>query len=355
VSAAEDARWMRRCLELASRARGRTAPNPMVGAVVVRDGEVLGEGYTYPPPGAHGEVAALRRVADARGATMYVNLEPCCHHGRTPPCTDAVLAAGIRRVVVGMVDPFDKVQGKGIALLRAAGLEVAVGVEEAACRELNAGFIKAVERGLPYVWLKAGASLDGRIADAEGRSQWITSEAARAEGRRRRDQVDAILVGSGTLLADDPALTTRMEGGHDPLPVILDTELRCPEDAKVLQGSRRPVLLCAEDAPERSLPAEILRLPRGAGGVDLEAAMRALVELGVHSVLVEGGGKVHRSFIDAGLADRLLLFVAPTALAGGAGFVGGPPLALADAPRWALRGVTQVGPDALLDLDLSPE
>ena len=351
----EDARWMRRCLELAGRARGRTAPNPMVGAVVVRDGEVLGEGYTYPPPGAHGEVAALRRVADARGATMYVNLEPCCHHGRTPPCTDAVLAAGIKRVVVGLVDPFPQVRGQGIRILREAGVEVTVGVEEEACRLLNAGFVKAVETGLPYVWLKAGASLDGRIADAGGRSKWITSEEARAEGRRIRDRVDAILVGSGTLLADDPALTTRIEGGHDPLPVILDSGLRCPADARVLRGPRRPVIVCREHAPERALPADILRVPEGVGGLDLDAVMRALVARGVHNVLVEGGGAVHRSLIDAGLADRLLLFLAPTALAGGAGFVGGPPLALADAPRWTLRSVRQVGPDALLDLDLTPE
>jgi diaminohydroxyphosphoribosylaminopyrimidine deaminase/5-amino-6-(5-phosphoribosylamino)uracil reductase len=183
---AADAAWMRRCLALADRARGRTAPNPMVGAVIVRDGELLGEGWTYPPPGAHGEIAALSRVADARGATMYVNLEPCCHWGRTPPCTDALIKAGVSRVVVGMVDPFPKVAGRGIAQLRDAGIEVEVGVEEAACQELNGGFVKALQRGLPRVWLKAAATLDGRIADSRGASKWITGEAAREEGRRWR-------------------------------------------------------------------------------------------------------------------------------------------------------------------------
>ncbi len=350
---AADAAWMRRCLALADRARGRTAPNPMVGAVIVRDGELLGEGWTYPPPGAHGEIAALSRVADARGATMYVNLEPCCHWGRTPPCTDALIKAGVSRVVVGMVDPFPKVAGRGIAQLRDAGIEVEVGVEEAACQELNGGFVKALQRGLPRVWLKAAATLDGRIADSRGASKWITGEAAREEGRRWRDKLDGILVGSGTLLADDPALTARLEGGADPLPAVLDSRLRCPEDARIFQGSRRPVIYCREDAPERELPADIVRLPAGPGGLDLEAALRDLCGRGVHNLLVEGGGRVHRSFLDGGLADRLLLFLAPLALAGGQGFIAGPPLALAEAPRWRLRGVRQVGADALLEIDLA--
>ncbi len=352
---------MRRALEAAARARGRTAPNPAVGAVVVRDGELLAEGWTWPPPGAHAEPSALDRArrergaGSTRGATMYVSLEPCCFHGRTPPCTEAILAAGIRRVVIGAVDPHPRVRGRGIQILRDAGLAVVGGVEEAACRELNAGFIKAEEQGLPRVWLKAAATLDGRIADAAGASQWITGPEARAEGRRYRDQVDAILVGSGTLLSDDPRLSTRLPGGHDPVPVVLDGRLRCPADARIFGGGRRPLIYTAPEAPERALPAEIVRVPRAPGGLlDVETVLRDLVARGVRELLVEGGGAVHRSFLEAGLADRLLLFLAPTILAGGPGFVAGPPLSLAAPFGGSLRSSRRVGEDLLLEIDLRP-
>jgi len=345
---------MRRCVELARRAAGRTAPNPMVGAVLVRGDEALAEGWHEVVGGSHAEPAALARApADVSCATLYVNLEPCCFHGRTPPCTDAVLAAGVRRVVVGMVDPCPRVAGEGIEILRRAGVEVVVGVEEAACRALNAGYIKAQTRGLPYVWLKAAATLDGRIADAQGASKWITGPDARRAGHAWRDTCDAILVGSGTLLADDPALTTRVEGGRDALPVILDSRLRCPADARVFQSARRPLIYCAPDAPARDLPADIVRAPAGPGGLDLGAVLRDLVGRGVLSVLVEGGGRVHRSMLDAGLADRLLLFLAPCVLASGPGFVAGEGLALADARRWRLVGTRRLGADLLLDYDLS--
>ncbi|MCB9741278.1 MAG: bifunctional diaminohydroxyphosphoribosylaminopyrimidine deaminase/5-amino-6-(5-phosphoribosylamino)uracil reductase RibD [Alphaproteobacteria bacterium] len=348
-----DAAWMQRCLALARQAEGRTAPNPMVGAVVVRDGEVLAEGWHVAAGQDHAETAALRKLDfQAEGATLYVNLEPCCHHGRTPPCTGFILQSGVRRVVVGGVDPNPVVGGKGLDILRQAGLEVVVGVEREACEALNAPYIKATETGLPWVEAKAGITLDGRIADEAGHSRWITSEAARAEGRRMRDRLDAILVGSGTLLGDDPSLNTRLPGGRDPLPVILDTELRCPEDAKVLSAGRRPLLICAEDAPERALPADVLRVPRTAQGVDLEAAMRGLVARGVTSVLLEGGGRVLRSALDAGLVDRLVLFVAPKLLAGGTPFVAGPGYALPEAPGFTLDAAERVGED--LKLVLTP-
>ncbi len=336
---------MRRCLDLAARARGRTSPNPMVGALIVKDGQVLAEGWHRAPGLAHAEVDALRQLGgQAPGATMVVNLEPCCHHGRTPPCTDAILRSGIRRVIVGMVDPFPRVSGEGLRILREAGVEVVEGVEREACRELNLGFVRAMERGRPAVHLKAGISLDGRIADHRGRSRWITSPQARRQAHQLRDACDAVLVGVGTLLADDPSLTTRaIEGGRDALPVVLDSGLRTPVGSRLLQGSRRPLLICAEDAPQVDLPADILRLPGGPG--DLRAVLAALLQRGVHNLLVEGGGAVHRSFLQAGLVDRLHLFLAPLALAEGPGWLGGPGLDLDRAPRFALRSSEPAGPD----------
>ena len=350
-----DARWMRRCIELAEQARARTTPNPMVGALIVRDGVALAEGWHRQAGLAHAEVDALDMLPEDAGdlstATMYVNLEPCCHHGRTPPCTDALLAAGIGKVVVGMVDPDDRVSGRGIAILRDAGVEVAVGVEEQACRRLNAPYLSARERGRPQVTLKAAVSLDGRIADAFGRSQWITGPEARLAGHRLRDSHDAVLVGSGTLLADDPGLNTRFDGGHDALPVVLDSGLRCPADAAVLRAGRRPVLFCGTDAPTRDLPADIERVPRGPGGLDLAAVMAALVGRNIHSVLVEGGGRVHRSLLDAGMVDRIELFVAARVLAGGPGWVAGEPFRLAEAPAFRVSGTRRVGDDLQVSLE----
>jgi diaminohydroxyphosphoribosylaminopyrimidine deaminase/5-amino-6-(5-phosphoribosylamino)uracil reductase len=345
-----DAHWMQRCIDLARRAEGRTAPNPMVGVVLVKDGRVLGEGWHRVAGEPHAEPLALHGVTqDLAGATMYVNLEPCCHVGRTAPCTDAILAAGIGRVVVGMVDPNPLMQGKGIEQLQAAGLPVEVGVDETACRELNAGYIKATTEGLPQVWLKVAATLDGAIADVAGHSQWITSEAARERGHHLRDRMDAILVGSGTLLGDDPALTTRIDGGRDALRVVLDSDLRCPVGARLFSGSEAPLIYCAPDAPPRDLPADIVRVPRSAEGLDLAAVLSDLAGRGVHNLLVEGGGLVHRALLDGGYADRLLLFLAPKVLPGGRGFVGGAPVELGQGPTFKLLRSEPVGDDLLLD------
>ncbi len=347
-----DNHWMARALALAARARGRTAPNPMVGAVVVPDGEVLGEGWHVAPGHPHGEPAALANVqGSATGATVYVNLEPCCFHGRTPPCTDALIEAGVARVVVGIEDPFPRVAGQGLARLKAAGIDVQVGVEADACRALNAGYLSRVERGRPRVWLKAGCTLDGRITDHQGRSKWITGPGAREHGHRLRDHLDAILVGSHTLLDDDPSLNCRLDGGRDPLPVVLDSSLRCPPSAKVLTAGRRARIYCASDAPDRDLPADVVRVPRGPGGLDVAAVLADLADQGVNDLLVEGGGRVHRSLLDAGLADRLLLFVAPKVLAGGTGFVGGTPLDLPDAYTFSVVEVSTVGGEVLIELE----
>ena len=268
-----DLTWMRRALENAARARGRTSPNPMVGAVIVRDGQLLAEGWHHAPGQAHGEVDALSKLGGrAPGATMYVNLEPCCHYGRTPPCTDAVLASGIVRVVVAMVDPDPRVSGRGISLLREGGVEVEVGLLEPEARALNGAYLCSSEKKRPLIVLKAAATLDGRIASASGESRWITGPEARAAGHRLRDELDAVLVGSGTLLADDPALNTRIEGGRDALPVILDSALRCPVDAAVLRSGRKPLIFTAArtlaTAPHRvaALAAEVVGVGQGPDG-----------------------------------------------------------------------------------------
>jgi len=345
-----DAAFMARALELAARARGRTAPNPMVGAVIVRDGEVLAEGWHHAPGQAHAEVDALSKVGGrAPGATIYVTLEPCCHHGRTPPCTDAILASGAVRVVAAMVDPDARVTGKGIAILRDAGVDVDVGVLEAESRRLNRGYILARTEGRPAVTLKSGITLDGRIASAYGESRWITSEEGRLAGHRGRDVHDAILAGRRTVEIDDPQLTTRIPDGRDALPVVLDSHLQLGADRRVFHGSRRAVVYACSG--ERDLPADIVKVPPGPGGVDLRAVLSNLVERGVHSLLVEGGGLVIRSFLDAGLVDRIELFVAPKVLAGGPGWVGGEGFHLADAPTFAVTDVAKVGPDVLLSLE----
>lgn len=347
-----DRRWMLRCIELARQAQGRTAPNPMVGAVVVRDGQAVGEGWHARAGQPHAEVGALSAAAElARGATIFVNLEPCSHHGRTPPCTEAILRAGIARVVVGMFDPDPRVDGRGVARLREAGLEVVTGVCEDECRELNLAFLTAVRRGRPLVVLKAAATLDGRIASASGESQWITSAAARTHVHGLRNRLDAILVGSGTALADDPRLSCRAEGGRDPVPVVLDARLRVPADARMFAGGSGALVYSTRQPPVEH-PATVVQVPAApGGGVDLEAVLAHLARRGVHSVLVEGGGQVHRAFLEAGLYDRVMLYLAPRVLAGGPGWVAGPGVQrLTDSFDLELVQVTMLRPDVLLEL-----
>ncbi len=342
------AAWMQRCLELAAQGRGRTAPNPMVGAVVVREGAVIAEGWHRAPGQAHAEVDALSKLGGtASGATMVVNLEPCCHQGRTPPCTDAIVAAGIQRVIVGMVDPDERMRGQGIAQLQAAGLEVVVGVEEAACRALNRAYLSAQERGRPWVTVKAAITLDGRIADAAGASQWITGEEARQRGHELRDAHDAVMVGAGTLRLDNPSLNTRTRTGRDAVPVVLDTELSCREDAKVLSAGRRPVIFHASDVQDtRGLDADTVGVARTPSGwLSLPSVMQALHDRGIHSVLVEGGGQLIRSLLEQGMVDRIELFIAGTVLAGGPGWVGGTPFSLSEAPGFRVVRHDSVGPD----------
>ncbi|MCS7173534.1 MAG: bifunctional diaminohydroxyphosphoribosylaminopyrimidine deaminase/5-amino-6-(5-phosphoribosylamino)uracil reductase RibD [Armatimonadetes bacterium] len=329
----DDAHWMRRALALARSAEGRTSPNPLVGAVVVREGQEVGCGHHAAPGEPHAEVVALRAAGPlARGATLYVNLEPCDHHGRTPPCTEAILATGIARVVVAHEDPDPRVRGKGISRLRAAGLEVEVGVLEEEARRLNAPYLKHRTTGLPLVTVKWAMSLDGRIATRTGSSRWITGPQAREEAHRLRDVHDAVLVGIGTVLYDDPALTCRIPGGRDPLRVVADSRLRMMSDARMLREGSSPVVVATTRSahPERlnvlrRAGAEVWVCTEEAGRVSLRDLFRRLGERGVLSVLVEGGSTLVAAVLEAGLADRIVAFIAPLLVGGHAapGPVGG--------------------------------
>lgn len=320
----DDTRYMRRALRLAARAAGRTSPNPMVGTVVVRGGGIVGEGYHHAAGEPHAEVNALAKAGDAaRGATLYTTLEPCAHHGRTPPCVDAIVQAGIERVVAAMRDPDPRTDGKGFRQLRASGIEVEQGVLEAEALRLSEGFVSRVRRGRPFVLVKLATTLDGRVT-AKGR-RYLVGKRALREVHRLRDRSDAVLVGIGTVLADDPMLTVREVTGRDPLRVIVDTDARTPPTAKVVRAKdpQRTVLFVARDADARRTnrlrEAGVLltTLPRGDGGLDLGAALRWLGDHGVNTVLSEAGPRIAGALVRAGLADRLMIITAP--IAGGEG------------------------------------
>ena len=361
----DDDRFMARALDLAVRARGLTSPNPLVGALVVRDGVVVGEGFHQAAGQPHAEVEALAAAGDrTRGATLYVTLEPCAHHGRTPPCAPAVVAAGIRRVVVATDDPHPLVAGRGLDVLRAAGLEVVRGVMEPQATAMNRLFLTAMRERRPHVTLKAAATLDGKIADAHGASKWITGDAARAHAHQLRSEVDAIVVGIGTVLADDPALTVRLEGRwpREPLRVVLDSTARTPPSARLIQAgtAARAVIAVGRDAPEtrvRALAAtgaQVLRCPDELGRVSLGELTAALFARDVRGLLVEGGAEVAASFVDAGLVDRVTLFLAPLLLGGrqAPSVVGGAGRELKRALPLAALEVRRLGEDVFIEADV---
>ena len=326
MKASPDERFMRMALRLAARARGRTSPNPMVGAVVVRRGEIVGRGYHRRAGQAHAEVGALDQAGRrARGADLYVNLEPCNHVGRTGPCVRCILEAGVARVVVGMRDPNPIVNGKGMRALRRAGVEVVSGVLEQECRTLNEAFICFITRQRPFVTWKSAITLDGRVAARSGDSRWVTGELARLEGHRLRDGHDAIVVGVGTVLADDPELTCRLPRGRDPIRVVVDSHLRTPPTARVVgvaATSQAPTwIVCGEAAPARRAAtlqdhgARVLRVGvDGRGRVGVAKLLKALAAREVQSVLLEGGPTLAGSFWREGLIDRVIAFVAPKLL-----------------------------------------
>lgn len=346
---------MRRALRLAAKGAGRTSPNPMVGAVVVRAGEVVGEGWHRLAGGPHAEVEALRVAgARARGATLVVTLEPCSHHGRTPPCVDAVREAGIARVVAAMRDPYPKVDGRGFRALRAAGIAVEHGLLEDEARRLNEGFITRLRLGRPFVLVKLAVTVDGRTS-VPGR-RYLSGKPALREVHRLRDRMDAVLVGVGTVLADDPQLTVREVKGRDPLRVVVDTEARTPPAARIVRARdpERTVLFVARDADPRRVErlrragASIVTMPRADGGVDLARALRWLGEQGVSTVLSEAGPRVASALVRTGLADRAMFIVSP--LLGG----DGPRLGALPEPR-TLRDATtrRLGGDVVIEGYLS--
>jgi diaminohydroxyphosphoribosylaminopyrimidine deaminase / 5-amino-6-(5-phosphoribosylamino)uracil reductase len=351
---------MERAVALARRALGRTSPNPAVGAVVVKGGRVVGEGYTRPVGGPHAEVVALRAAGDrARGATLYVTLEPCAHHGRTPPCADAVIAAGLARVVVAVGDPHPRVRGRGLRRLRGAGVTVTTGVLAAEAGEVTAWWRQWVVRRRPYVLLKLAASLDGRIATADGESRWISGPSARRFVHELRNRVDAVMVGAGTVRADDPALTCRLRGGRDPLRVIVDGRLTTGVDAQVIRERSRARTLIAttRGAPpgrRRRLEragADLVTMPGRAGRVLLPSLLQRLAARGVVSVLIEGGGELAAAALRDRVVDRLLLVSAPLVIGGdGRAMLGALGVRrLAGAPRLVDARVTRLGADLLCE------
>lgn len=353
----EDA--MRLALACAEASVGLSDPNPRVGCVIVdADGREIARGHTHEAGGPHAEIVALRaaRAAgrDVRGATVFVTLEPCAHHGRTPPCCDALVAAGVGRVVAAIGDPNPLVGGRGLERLCAAGVatEVVAGAAGDAARELNIGFFSRMRRGLPWVRLKIAASLDGRTALDNGQSQWITGNAARADGHAWRRRASAVLTGVGTVLEDDPRLDVRLvETRRQPLRVVVDSRLETPPGARIVAPPGEVLLFAAVDGGERAdalraRGVEIRALPGPGGKVDLPAMLRDLADRGINELHVEAGHKLNGSFVREGLVDEFLVYLAPKLIGAGRGFAAFGPLdRLADAPGLRFVGVERIGDD----------
>ncbi len=360
-----DIDYMARAMELAAMAKGKTGNNPAVGALLVRDGHIVGEGYTQPPGQAHAEIVALRQAAGmARGATLYVTLEPCCHHGRTPPCTDALIEAGVAEVHMAMLDPNPLVFGKGKVALEAAGITTHLGEREAEVRHFLESWLAFVASGHPQIIAKYAMTLDGRIATSTGESRWITGTEARRRVHGLRAEVDAIMVGVNTVIADDPQLTARDDSDrplpHQPMRLIVDSTARVPLSSGVISGNlpgRTAVIVGPGADPARLMDIEamgnvVISVPAKLGRVDLEEALRILgAEWGITSVLVEGGGELLGSLFDQRLVDKLVAFVAPK-LVGGTGApgpVGGKGVEALDAAvRLKQVSWEQVGDDLMV-------
>jgi diaminohydroxyphosphoribosylaminopyrimidine deaminase / 5-amino-6-(5-phosphoribosylamino)uracil reductase len=352
---------MKRTLQLARRGIGKVSPNPMVGAVIVRAGKIIAEGWHRKFGTDHAEINAIKRASDSvRGATMYVNLEPCCHYGKTPPCVDALIEEGIKKVVIGTLDPNPLVNGKGAQILRDHGIEVTVGVLEQGARALNEVYFYHTQKGLPFVTVKYAQSLDGRIATARGDSHWISSEPSRKYAHRLRAQHDAIMVGIGTVLADDPLLTVRLVKGKNPLRIVLDSRLRIPAHAQLLQDEGKTLIVTTETNAQKKIKtlhkqgAEVLIAQKGQDGrVKLKALMKQLAKRSISSVLVEGGQKVITSLLKERLVNRMVLITAPLIV--GKGIDGIGDLGITDlegAIKPSSYKVSKVGEDVIFDLRL---
>lgn len=310
---------MKRALRLAEKGRGRTSPNPMVGAILIKEGKVVGEGYHVKAGESHAEIIALHEAGvEARGATLYVNLEPCAHYGKTPPCAPQVIESGVGRVVVGMKDPNPLVNGRGLDILRKAGLEVQVGILERESCKLNEAYCKYILKKEPFVILKVAATLDGKMATREGESKWISGESSRRLVHRWRDQVDGVLVGIGTILRDNPMLTARIKGGRDPFRIILDSQLRIPEDAKVIGNTPSKLIVVTSEFAQRDKRerleqkgVQVIVLDSEGERINLKTCLSKLGEIGMMSLLVEGGSQVNGSFLDKKLVDKFLFILSP--------------------------------------------
>jgi len=315
----DDETHMRRALDLAEQGRGRTSPNPMVGCVITRNGEVLAEGYHAKAGGPHAEIVALDKVGDAEGATIYITLEPCTHHGKTPPCIDRVLAAKPARAVIAMTDPNPNVAGKGIKAMQDAGIEVEVGMCEDKAKKLNEVFIKFITTGMPFVISKVGMTLDGKIATRTGHSKWVTGEASRRKVHELRNVVDAILVGSRTVMLDDPSLTTRLDQDdtRDPTRIILDADEYLDETPKVFHmQSNAPTWVVVPEGRDFAHADDVLHVPTNAEGMDMVHLMRQLGAREITSVLIEGGGHTHGSAFEMDIVDKVMFFIAPKIIGG---------------------------------------
>lgn len=355
-----DEYWMGQALALAQTSLHLTAPNPRVGCIIVRDGQVLGAGATQAAGQAHAEIMALeharRQGHSMAGATLYVTLEPCSHYGRTPPCVDAVIDAAPRRVVIAMPDPNPLVAGQGVERLKKAGIDVTLGIAAEQALGLNPGFVSRMVRRRPWVWLKLAASMDGYIALPDGESKWITGAAARADGHHWRARSCVVLTGSGTVVADDPLLNVRgIRTDRQPVRAIVDTRFETREDARILDGGPVWIFTCASD-PEKARRlarknVEVVVLPMSGKRVDLQAALEWMAEREVNEVHVEAGSRLSGAFLEADCADELLLYMAPTLLGQGIPMARMNPLtSLAHAQRFHFTDVKQVGEDVRLSL-----
>jgi diaminohydroxyphosphoribosylaminopyrimidine deaminase/5-amino-6-(5-phosphoribosylamino)uracil reductase len=353
----EDLEYMKRALSLAKKAEGMTSPNPLVGAVLVKSGRILAEGYHLRPGLPHAEAIVLERAGSkARGSTLYVNLEPCCHlDKRTPPCAQAIIKAGVKRVVIGMIDPNPKVSGRGIELLKKAGIKVQAGLLEQEAKRLNEIYIKHITTGLPFVILKIAMTLDGKIATETGESKWITSLESRRYVHKLRSKVDAVLTAIGTVKADDPELTVRLVKGRSPVRVVIDPELEIPPQAKVLRTPPTTIIFTKTEVRN---PTSDLSFPEGveveyfnSERLDLKEAMKSLYRRGITSVMIEGGASLNYYALKDGIVDKVMIFIAPKIIGGrnSVPAVGGVSTSLQT--PWRLRNlkIKHIGEDILIE------
>lgn len=317
--------FMKKALQLAAKGRGRTSPNPMVGAVIVKGGKIISEDYHRRSGTPHAEILALRKAGKlAKGAMLFINLEPCCHTDKkTPPCANAIIESGLKKVVIAMIDPNPKVAGKGIKSLKSAGIEIEVGIMETEARRLNETFTKFITKREPFVILKAAQSLDGKIATASGESKWITGDKARQYVHKLRNEVDAVMVGIGTVIADDPSLDCRVKDGRNPYRIIVDSSLKIPLDAKVLTHNDKKTIIATTKRADREKINSIIKngnrvliVKSRDGRVDLKSLVKELGRLEITSVLIEGGSSLNASALSSGIVDKAIFFCAPKIIGG---------------------------------------